>query len=435
MFRLIIAASLVSLTAADAQQTDGRRVRDSAGVRIVELDSLPAARVAHRMADAPAIVLSIPDGRGNSGSRSGIRLSDGRIVALAGPGGLAATVAQAFDSAGRPLGPFGALREPVALCPMTADSVMVWHRPYPLPAANQPRYEAYSVLSPSGTLVRQMRVPASTRPLCPMTGSLFVFPTPAGFGPVSPVAPGALRTPAPPVVPEEVRRASVRVFHLAPDSVARVVDSLGPFPGIESYPVALRAQAGGYVVSTRARRFGATGSAAVEGDRVHLGDGARWEVRTLDATGRVVQILRVLTPLTPVTPALRTAFIAGSYAVSGRCTPFQEYDETTRKDGDYTWSPTVPAYDRVMTDRVGRLWVRDFAMPDADSIRYRLFTRDARYLGSLSLPNSFTIEDAGADYVLGNMVTLRGRPPCIDVIRPENRSTVEFRLYRLGPGT
>jgi hypothetical protein len=50
------------------------------------------------------------------------------------------------------------------------------------------------------------------------------------------------------------------------------------------------------------------------------------------------------------------------------------------------------------------------------------------------IPSAMEIADAGADYVIVNQVTRRGKPACSDFIQPGNRSEIDLRLYRLVPG-
>ena len=59
-----------------------------------------------------------------------------------------------------------------------------------------------------------------------------------------------------------------------------------------------------------------------------------------------------------------------------------------------------PAYDRMLTDRAGNLWVRYFLRPAMETIDWVVFGIEGDKVGEVSLPLRATLLEAGADYVL-----------------------------------
>lgn len=63
----------------------------------------------------------------------------------------------------------------------------------------------------------------------------------------------------------------------------------------------------------------------------------------------------------------------------------------------------LPEISEVFADRLGRVWVREFEIPEPPSVTWVIYGGDGLQLGTLSLPARFEPSDAGADFVLGVM--------------------------------
>lgn len=63
----------------------------------------------------------------------------------------------------------------------------------------------------------------------------------------------------------------------------------------------------------------------------------------------------------------------------------------------------APAYDRLLADRVGNLWVREGGTGPltSGSMTWSVFNAAGRWLGDVAMPARFTPTDIGTDYVLG----------------------------------
>jgi hypothetical protein len=179
--------------------------------------------------------------------------------------------------------------------------------------------------------------------------------------------------------------------------------------------------------------FGRIGSVAVEGDRLHIGDGTTWEIRTVATDGRTLRILRVRSTPVAVTAAMRALHLDALVAESG-CNSRAAFETNQRLSDSSVYGRTVPAYREIKTDRVGRLWVRRYPRPGDTTYDWIVFTPDARFLGTVSIPQAFDVQDIGADYVIADVQVKKGAPPCSDYVRAENISEYELRLHGLFPG-
>ena len=82
----------------------------------------------------------------------------------------------------------------------------------------------------------------------------------------------------------------------------------------------------------------------------------------------------------------------------------------------------MPAYQSLKDDVIGNLWVEQYRAPWEDQPDWWVFDPEGRWLGELSVPKDFRIDQIGADYLLG-------------VRRDENRVeyVTMFELRRGGP--
>lgn len=64
---------------------------------------------------------------------------------------------------------------------------------------------------------------------------------------------------------------------------------------------------------------------------------------------------------------------------------------------------TLPSYADLLGDGGGRLWLREFLLPDeqARGERWTVFDADGRMLGTVATPAGLRVTEIGADYVLG----------------------------------
>jgi hypothetical protein len=78
---------------------------------------------------------------------------------------------------------------------------------------------------------------------------------------------------------------------------------------------------------------------------------------------------------------------------------------------DVSFAPNLPAYAQMLVDADRNLWVSDaaldwylaqgFSRVPAGPIAWRVFDRDGRWLGRVTMPPRFRPMDIGSDYILG----------------------------------
>ena len=402
-------AAVAVLTASPDAQTP---------VQTIELPSIDRSVIAFRLDPQPSVVLgatNIPGGYFGIANQVA-RLSDGRI-ALATPWGFSRL--HLVDQAGKaaPIGNFnGRVGSLQGVCATGDDRLLVFHD------RNQ-----FTFYRPSGDTDSTGTRPDRAELLCPADGSqtwVRVSPLSASFGPSE--------TPPDPALTS--RRQKVLLQRLDLAAASRVVADLGEFDAADYYsfgPIPrMQGNARPPVYSWRRRPFALDLATAVDGARLHAGDGSSWEVRTWNAAGQLVRVLRVRAPLEPVTPELRAAFIEDEFA--GNTPAFRERTiEQQRLRESSTYPSELPAYSALRVDRGGRLWVRRYPKPMDTTQEWWVFSADARYLGRVDIPAAFSVDDIGNDYIAGNYLVRRAVRPESDGLGPMNSPQYEVRVYRL----
>lgn len=164
---------------------------------------------------------------------------------------------------------------------------------------------------------------------------------------------------------------------------------LGP-SGTEQAAFSMRAMPFGldtYMAATGEGLFSTESSGAVE-----------WHVRSLD--GRLLRIVRVRRDRTRVTPELikraeqsRASESVGSVSISSL--------PVARNLSPSQYPRFIPAYSGLRLDSTGRVWLRQMAAKGAEPERWEVFSADGDLIDILTLPDRFTMLDAGDDYLLG----------------------------------
>lgn len=62
-----------------------------------------------------------------------------------------------------------------------------------------------------------------------------------------------------------------------------------------------------------------------------------------------------------------------------------------------------PAFEGVLADALGFLWVEDYRLPGEPSPAWTVFDPEGRVLGLVELPPALTVFEIGEDYVLGRV--------------------------------
>ncbi len=61
----------------------------------------------------------------------------------------------------------------------------------------------------------------------------------------------------------------------------------------------------------------------------------------------------------------------------------------------------VPAYEGLLVDDAGNLWVRDYRLPWDTVPSWKVFDPEGRWLGTVQTPVRFAIFQIGHDFILG----------------------------------
>ena len=174
------------------------------------------------------------------------------------------------------------------------------------------------------------------------------------------------------------------------------ITHFGEFPGTEvswtTSQVNGRSSLGAAFV-----HFGKSPRAMARGRRLVLGTRDRYEVNVFDPSGQLVRIVRIQVPPVPVTEAhldglleewlarLPSSDMAPAFRAGFRDTPHAE---------------TLPAFEDLLLDSEGCLWVEDIHIP-GDTLRsWTVFDEEGVPLTRLSLPTDNRVLDIGEDFVL-----------------------------------
>lgn len=211
-------------------------------------------------------------------------------------------------------------------------------------------------------------------------------------------------------VPDEIARSDIRLGIVPAGGGPGVV--FGRFPWDESGYVEGETIYDAFRVTDHfhAPALYATGRGPV---RVHIATPGAREIRTLDASGALLRIVRQTLPLEPLTEAMiaaERAAVRDSVAARNEATrsdPRREgvdegpvldlFDRIAFPDSVFPWSG-------LEADAEGDLWALEHRVPaPADGTRtYQVFDATGRWLGPVRVPASVgSVEEIGPDYVLG----------------------------------
>lgn len=359
-------------------------VRDSAGIRIVEVAALPTADVGWSLSGEPRVLIGgdAADERAQLFRVAGVvRRSDGGILI----GNSGTSELRLFDADGTPAGSFGrggggpgefGILTLVGVLP--GDSALI----------HDGRQGRLTVVTPEMTLGRTAPTLLDGQPVRIQSKGLM-----AG-GPLIATGPSTLTGPP----PSGMIDPASPLYLVELDGT--VADSAGAFTGRPMY-----LESGERGMNLTRIPFGTETQIVTGPDRLHVATGDAWEVRTFDRTGRPVQILRVDEPRRRVTDADIASFVEQALAGANVGNPAglrQAYDRIT-------YPAEMPAYGDVRTDAAGRLWIQDYSAPGDPPPSWTVFERDGEPLGRIALPTGVRVEEIGTDYLIGTGADDLGR--------------------------
>lgn len=194
----------------------------------------------------------------------------------------------------------------------------------------------------------------------------------------------------------EIRRDTigVHVSGLPGDSV----HELGRFPGPEMVVLQSGETEGGFSITISSPAFARSTEIAAGSSEVWIGDTDRFEIRRYGFDGRLEAIVRRAFDPPVVDDALVDRAMEEELQGAD--------DDNERRMIRRRWEEiplpsTLPAYESLVVDGTGNLWVQLFEVPGAPERTWSVFTLDGVWLGDVKFPDGFRPLEIGDDYVLG----------------------------------
>ncbi|WP_420128181.1 hypothetical protein [Longimicrobium sp.] len=356
----------------------GSTVRDSAGIQIVEnRGGVWGEDGGWRLSEEPTLQIGVADGDTLyqlDGVRDAVRLGDGRIVVANGGSHQLrwyGADGRHAASAGREGGGPGEFRTLRTLRLLPGDSVLA----YDLGAFR------LSWFGPDGRFVR-------SAPLQP------VGEVPPRF--VDRFADGSMLLSSSVRTGGETPRSGMRrdtLLWLRADAAGVPVDSLPVTPGSEA-SLQILTQGGRVTgMNVMAMPFMRNVHTAAAGDRYWQGITDAYEIVLRRADGTPQRIVR---------RAVKPVPVRGAYLDSLRGLHVAEHGPEAGTSLDQVQVPArLPAFERLLVDQGGNLWVQQTTWPGAVPAAWDVFDGDGRLLGTVTMPAGFRATQIGADFVLG----------------------------------
>jgi hypothetical protein len=356
-------------------------VRDSAGVRIVEVADLDHPLAEWRLSPDPELVIGSingPPAQQLFQAFDASRLPDGSIlVANSGTFEL-----RKYDPQGRHLwsegaegnGP-GEFRSLSLIDVVRGDSIYVWDQ----------RAMRVSVLDPVGRFARSSRLTIPEEQSIPRYWA--AFEDGSFLVRVTNVASTAARD-------RSVSNSTTTLMHYS--SEGQPLDTIAAVPNESQYRIM---HPGGGGISFFPVPFSPGGTGAADGIRVHTGTGKTYEVRTWGQGGDLIRILRGTVETTPVTKKLFESYVADQLSQFLGDDGWRKF--MVDAYADMTPPEVARVFDAMEVDAVGHLWVRRTPMPGDELRQWDVLDAEGRYVARAVIPAGFRVREIGANYVLG----------------------------------
>lgn len=375
-----LSVALLTACGSETQRSLQPLFRDSAGIQIVENTS-PRWPEGHgwRLSERPAVDIGVLDGDPHYQLfrvTGALRLSDGRlVVANSGTNELryydpsGAYMTSAGRRGGGP-GEFGGLSW---LGASAGDSVLAYDWPN----------RRISVFDADGRFARGFVLrdlshapPGHVHPAVLGAGLLLIGTQ--RFFREGPLTTGVYHD---------------TIFHLVFDGEGVLADTAGRHAGAEFFVAAL-----GEHIDLMPLPFGRSTHTAPWRDGFFFGTGASYEVAYYSLSGNLLRSVRKTHTATQVTPAHIRSYVEAQ---------LEEIDDQEERRfiesvfAEMPFPETMPAYQDVLVDADGNLWVQEYRKPGASRPSWTVFDSDGVMLGVVETPTRFTVYQIGNDFVLG----------------------------------
>jgi hypothetical protein len=188
-----------------------------------------------------------------------------------------------------------------------------------------------------------------------------------------------------------VSRGPAPFLRLAPDGTR--IDTIGAFTGPEFY---VRTAGTGFTANQLP--FGRAPVAEAKGEHFYYGASDSYEIGVYSATGALERLIRRGTKNAELTPRDIERYKGERLAnVKGDA----ERKRLELELAEIPFPATFAAYDELKLDPLGNLWVAETFRPGADKRTWTVFDSAGRMLGGIEIPARLSVQEVGADYVLG----------------------------------
>lgn len=386
----MLAGACVALSASTAAcggdaRAAGPTVRDSAGIRIVQ-NERPAWKEGKgwRVADTPVLDIGVVDGEAAyqlDGVKAVARLSDGRIVVADGGSRqlrFFSAEGRHLASAGRKGGGPGEFDAISWMGVGAGDSVLVWDA--------QP--SRLSVFTPDGVFARAFK-----------PDGLHMFPE------VQAVIGGGAVLMTPGFDPNEMDERPQGEYR---DTAVWLRVPLAGGAGREvsrrpAQEMVFTRDDGLFL--TEPVVFGRSLHVAGAPDGWYAGASDAYQVEHRGPDGALRSLIRRVHEPRAVTDEDVEAYFNGRGKMDLSQMPpsmrarFLEQQRTERERIPHR--ATLPAFERLLVDGAGNLWVRDPQPREEEAQRWSVFDAEGRWLGTVETPAELEVEQIGADWILG----------------------------------
>lgn len=376
--RLVLGAALLLCGCGDRPSPQGNS--GAADAPVVE-NTAPhhGEGAAWTVSRAPLLSIGGDEGEGSytlTGVAGAVRLTDGRVV-VADKG---SQVLHVFDaqgthlrSIGREGGGPGEFRAVENVALLRGDSIAVW----------DPRLRRVSVFDGTGQLAREVS-PAGLGLFPRFIGVLddgsFVLTAGLPSAGVSSASTAA-------------RRDSVVYLRFGPAGV-EARDTIGRFPGPEMVTLASSG-----AMTMEEVIFGRDFHLVVGGDRYFGADDDRYEVTEYRLTGDPVRRIRRAHAPRQVTNADLASYREQPRDLSG--VPPQLRAQFAKRNPDIPHRGTLPAFESLLPDEDGYLWIEHPRVTRAAEGRWDVFDREGQWLTTVATPAGLQVRQIGRDFMLG----------------------------------
>ena len=145
--------------------------------------------------------------------------------------------------------------------------------------------------------------------------------------------------------------------------------------------------------------FGRSLHVAIAPTRFYVGDNDRYEISTFSPEGALLHVVRLEGAERPVTREAIDDYMEARIPKKTDL-PRELLERDTRA---LITRGTMPAFDALLSDEDGYLWVRDFdyRLPAEREERWNVFDPNGRYLGALEMPQAFALMTITPKYIAG----------------------------------